>query len=358
MYDKQTEVEDGSGEGEEDITESGNIHYDIQSYGADLTVDGLVRRFDRGDIYRPEFQRNFVWSRQQASRLIESVLLGLPIPSIFLYTEEPSKKQLIIDGLQRLTTLHAFTNNCWPNGKTAFKLTGKDNQYVGKSFETLDDTERRTFEDAVIHVTYIQQNRPKDDRSSTFHIFERLNSGGTPLQAQEMRAAIFGGAFQEHLEYVNENTDLWRKVFGNIHKRAKDQELILRFLALHFNGDNYKQPMKLFLNDFMNEHRNAKAEELGGYAQVFEKTMKRAHDALGDEAFRHGKSGGFSAPYFDSFMVAIASNNNVDDKTIKKAYDELLKNREFIDLARAATTNATSVRRRIEMVKEAFNAAT
>jgi len=79
-----------------------DVVYQITTSGADFDVDGLVKRFDRGSIYRPEFQRNFVWSWPQASKFIESILLGLPIPSVFLFREEETQKLLIVDGLQRL----------------------------------------------------------------------------------------------------------------------------------------------------------------------------------------------------------------------------------------------------------------
>ena len=104
---KQIETEQLIEDIEEDLQDE-DVVYQINTFGADYTVDGLVKRFDRGDIYRPEFQRNFVWTWPQASKFAESILLGLPIPSVFLYREESTQKHLIVDGLQRLTTLHAF----------------------------------------------------------------------------------------------------------------------------------------------------------------------------------------------------------------------------------------------------------
>src|SRR5690242_5937089 len=99
-----------------------NIVYQINSFGADFTVDGLVARFERGDIFRPSFQRGFVWTPVQASRFIESILLGLPIPSVFLYREEDTNRHLIVDGLQRLSTLHAFATGRFPQTNSPFKL--------------------------------------------------------------------------------------------------------------------------------------------------------------------------------------------------------------------------------------------
>ena len=92
------------------IEEPAIIQYDITSYGADYTVDGLVKRLDRGDIFIPDFQREYVWNQNEASKLIESLLLGLPIPGIFLAKEGDSNKLLVIDGQQRLKSLQFFMN--------------------------------------------------------------------------------------------------------------------------------------------------------------------------------------------------------------------------------------------------------
>ena len=360
-----TEVEDGDGEDKETSTEPDNIQYNIISYGADMTIDGLVSRFQRGDIYRPDFQRNFVWTRPQASRLIESVLLGLPIPSLFLYTKS-DKRHIVIDGLQRLNTLKAFVNDSWPKfdvvaGKvvettTSFRLTGKMNEFRGKTYASLSNKYRRTFDDTVIHVTYVTQNSPPDDHSSAFHIFERLNSGGTPLNAQEMRAAICSGKFQEKLQSWNQETPSWRKIFGKVHKRGTDQELILRFLVLYIDGEKYRQPMKTFLNEFMHQHQNADEETFNKFRNAFVTTIDRIYEALGDTAFRPGQSGNFSAPYFDALMVVVAGDGTITPEEIKSTYMKLQSDKDFIELTRSATTNAITVRNRISMVRKMLNA--
>lgn len=161
----------------------------------------------------------------QASKFIESILLGLPMPSIFLYREEDTQKHLIVDGLQRLTTLQAFHKGRWSSNNREFKLKKVNSRFEGRSIDDLEDADRCRLEDAM------------------YHIFDRLNSNGTPLQPQEIRAAIYYGPFQELLGKLNTN-EKWREIFGPIHKRSKDQELILRFLALSKNRNGYEMPMK------------------------------------------------------------------------------------------------------------------
>ena len=330
-----------------------DVVYQINTYGADFTVDGLVKRFDRGDIFRPEFQRNYVWTWRQASRFIESILLGLPIPSVFLYKEESTQKLLIVDGLQRLTTLHAFHQGRFPNNKV-FKLKGVNSRFEGRTINELEGADKRRIEDSVIHAMIIQQMAPQDDKSSVFHIFDRLNSGGTPLQPQEIRAAIYHGPFQESLGQFNEN-EKWRDIFGPVHKRSKDQELILRFLALSENSDAYEAPMKAFLNNFMSTHRNADKDQLAGFDKTFSQTIERAHNALGKKAFRLHRS--MNVAVFDAVMVAINTCSEADSDAIKQAYRSLKKDKDFRNFSSESTSSVANVHGRIKRAIEAINAA-
>lgn len=297
---------------EEEVSDI-DVVYNINTFGADFTVDSLIKRFDREDIFVPDFQRNYVWSWPQASKFIESILLGLPIPSIFLYREERSQKHLIVDGLQRLTTLHAFSRGRFGHNDRVFRLRDVKPRFVGKTLEELDEADRRRFEDAVIHAMIIQQMSPQDDNSSVYHIFDRLNSNGTPLQPQEIRNAIYHGAFQEMIGRLNQFGP-WREVFGPTHKRATDQELILRFIALLHAGSKYKKPMKGFLNDFMSKKRDASDQQLRRYQDEFEQTVRRAQGAFGRTAFRPSRS--LNVANFDSLMVAIASHPDKTEKQV------------------------------------------
>lgn len=177
------------------------ISYEINSYGADYDIEGIVRRFTQKSFYHPGFQRNYVWSKTQASKFIESILMGLPIPGLFLYKEKKTGKSFIVDGLQRISTLEGFRNGKFPKNGTKFKLTGlvDKEELNGKSYEDLAGSDKLKFSDTVIHIHFIEQMMPEDDHSAAFKIFDRLNSGGTPLQAQEMRNAIYEGNFQKTL---------------------------------------------------------------------------------------------------------------------------------------------------------------
>lgn len=320
-----------------------DIVYKISTSGADFDIEGLVNRFERGDIYRPQFQRNFVWSHKQASKFIESILLGLPIPGVFLYRDEEDQKLLIIDGLQRLTTLHSFYHGRLPNNDRVFKLVDVRQAYLGKTIKELAPEDQRRFFDKLIHAQIIQQASPSGDNSSVYHIFDRLNSNGTPLQPQEMRAAIYHGKFQEMLVKLNEDAG-WRSIFGKIHNRSKDQELILRFFALFYELENYKSPINKFLNKFMQQNRRFKNIPHNEFQNLFTETMKRLSEALPEKPFRPSKA--LNVAFFDSFSVAVARVPNCSSNQIKIAYDLLMNNEKYLSLINDTTSSPNRVKRR------------
>lgn len=341
-------------EGPNEYLPDEDVVYQITTFGADYPVDGLINRFDRGDIYRPEFQRNFVWTLSQASKFIESILLGLPIPSVFLYKEEDSRQHLIVDGLQRLTTLHSYYKGIFPGTDRAFRLKNVKSRFENKTLEDLDVEDQRRFVDAVIHAMIIQQTSPQGDKSSVFHIFERLNSNGTPLQPQEIRSAIYHGPFNSLLFELNRN-DSWRDIFGRIHRRSKDEELILRFLAFLFDETEYTSPMKLFLNNFMAKNQDLSLISKRKCTQSFVSMIEAVHQTLGPKAFRIGRS--LNAAVFDSFGTAIARHNIESPKVIERAYSKLLADEKYIELVSKATANERNVAGRLLMADQAIRDA-
>jgi uncharacterized protein with ParB-like and HNH nuclease domain len=229
-------------EGVEDETkkEAENIvRFNISSYGADYTVDSLVKRLKSGAFFVPPFQRAYVWSQNQASRFVESLLLGLPVPGIFLYKEPSTNKHLVVDGQQRLKTLQYFFDGTFLEKK--FRLTNISEQWVGQTWEDLDEADRLKMEDSIIHATIFHQEEPKSSDQSIYYVFERINTGGIRLSTQEIRVCISYGAFAQLLHSLNLHKS-WREIFGPPSKRLKDQELILRFLAFYFSDIKYERP--------------------------------------------------------------------------------------------------------------------
>jgi uncharacterized protein with ParB-like and HNH nuclease domain len=323
--------------------------YRIVSFPADYTLRVLHEKWRAGEIEIPAFQRQYVWTAQQASRLIESFLLGLPVPGIFLY-KQPDQHLLVIDGQQRLKTAFAFFDNKFPGTGKKFSLQSVRSHWDGKAYKTLDESDQIRLRDAVLRATIIEQIDPKD-HSSMFHIFERLNTGGTSLRPQEIRNCIYHGSLNSAaIEWNSQGS--WRRILGSkkIDKRMRDVELTVRFLALTFDRDNYTKPMNDFLSRFMDKNRNPSTKELEKYKDVFSTTCGRVVEALGDRPF-HVKAG-LNAAVMDSVMVAFARHPKSNPKNIQKRYRDLVENESYQLYTSKSTTDTDQVKQRIGLATE------
>ena len=349
--DDEPEVADDAVSEDEDA--SNEIRYRISSYGADYPVDGLVKRLRQGDIAVPKFQREFVWPLSQASRFIESLLLGLPVPAIFLSKDGETQKLMVIDGQQRLTSLRLFYEGIL-HGRE-FRLRGVTREFENLTYETLEDEDRRRLDDSILHAIVIRQEDPGDDDSSVYMVFERLNTTSTALSPQEIRACVYHGPFNDYLARANGNRD-WRAIFGNRSARQKDRELLLRFFALFYKLDSYKKPMKLFLNRFMNENRRLTRYDETTLDHVLEPTMALVNETVGREAFRPQHA--LNASVTDAILVGVArrlDRKPVEDRSaFKAALESVLHNGSFSDLYTVGTTAPDKVRARIAKIAAAL----
>jgi len=341
------------------------VKYEITSYGADYDVEGLVRRLQRDDIYVPPFQRSFVWTQREASRFIESLLLGLPVPGIFLARDPDTKKFLVIDGQQRLRSLQFFFEgyfNPIPESESQriFRLINVQDEFDGLTFDTLKAKHQRILNESIIHATIVKQDYPEGEQSSIFHIFERLNTTGRKLSPQQIRVAIYSGRFLELLHSMNEHTT-WRSIFGKHSRTLKDQELILRFLALYYNGHSYGEnrdlkTMKQFLNAFTAANRHCDESFCDKYTSLFDNTLNIAYTSFGEKVFRLERA--LNAAIFDSVMVGLAKrleHGDIEDTEILKArYRELFKDLDYITAISYGTSNERSVERRLKKATDIF----
>lgn len=347
-------------EAESDDSSTPNT-YNISSYGADYDVDGLVKRLRNGHVFIPPFQRAYVWTIKEASRLIESLLLGLPVPGIFLAKEGESNKLLVIDGQQRLKTLQFFYDerfNPKQDDSTVrvFKLTNVQPQFEGKTYSELEEKDKIRLNDTIIHATIIKQESPEDDDTSVYHVFERLNTGGRKLNPQEIRVAIYHGSFIVLLETLN-NHPSWRKIFGRTSNRLKDEELILRFFALFYESEHYQRPMSEFLSKFSRRHREPTADEVKNFTSIFTATVDAICESVGQHAFRPERA--FNAAVFDAVMVGLAKRLS-DGKPyaapdLAQAYEGLLALPAFRTASSSATSFETNVSERIKLASAAFS---
>lgn len=349
-----TEIEDCL-EDEKDVI---SLRYSISVSGRDFPVDVIVKRLREGDIYIPAFQREYVWTRNQASRFIESLLLGLPVPGIFLARERETNKLLVIDGQQRLRSLLFFYEGSFPGAKRPFALRGVHPQFEGLMYDDLEQLHRRQLDNSSLHATLVEDNNEIEYENSIFHIFSRLNTGGTLLKPQEIRGCLYYGELNTLLHKLNEDKS-WRAIFGKRHKNLRDQELILRFLALYFNGDNYKSPLKEFLNCYMSENRHLERQSEKEIKRAFVDTVGLLHQSIGKDVFKPKNV--LNAAVFDAVMIGVA--RRLEKGAIKKLdeleiqYQTLLEDPNFMTLCMkiGRTSGDKNVRERLRLAIDAFS---
>lgn len=333
--------------------------YSITSYGADYPVESVVNKLEKDSIAIPPFQRDYIWSHAEASRFVESLLLGLPVPGVFLSKEEETQNLLVIDGQQRLRSLQYFYDGVFRKGPAqgkAFSLKNVQPQYEGKTYKTLDREDQLRLDDSIVHATIVKQDDPEGDDSSTYLIFERLNTGGRQLYPQEIRNCIFHGELNEVLKELNA-TPQWRKIFGKENPRQKDLELILRFFSMWFLSDKYQRPMKAFLNKYMTYNRHLKRNSADELRSLFSSTIDVVYKSLSEGAFRPERA--LNAAVFDSVMVGIArrlhkSEVLLDLSKAKENYERLLSTDKFKKAYQTATSDSENVKDRLRLATEAF----
>lgn len=338
-----------------DVTET--LRYAIMTYGSDISVDAIVDRMERGDISIPIFQRQYVWTAVQASRFVESLLLGLPVPGIFLFREPDTRKHIVVDGQQRLRTLQSYYQGVFPDGKP-FRLSGVSAAYSGQAYRDLVDSARRELDDYLVHATIFQQIKPDDDDlSSVYDVFQRINTGGTPLQPQEIRACIYRGELNDLLSELAADP-FWRQLYLSQNGRRKDEEIILRFLALLDRAEQYEHPMQKFLNRFMAENQDPTDSRRDDFRQVFEKTVREVAEVLGASALRPEKN--LNVAVTDATLVGLAHRLDrgpvVDKEQLKAAHQRLLSALEHEELYRTGTTTKEKLERRIELARAEYEA--
>lgn len=360
--------------------------YDITATPNDFNILTIFSLIDNGVIKMPPFQRNYVWDEKRASKLIESIILGLPIPQVFLY-EQGKNSFYVIDGQQRLLSIYFFVKQRFPTkegklilrnyltGDTKidssilsndkyfknFKLklpasaNGESNKFDKLKYETLGEY-KNTFDILrTVRSVVIKQNEPDND-SSIYEIFNRLNTGGQNLSPQEIRMSMYYSLFYKKLIELNYNPK-WRKILkqdqADIH--FKDVEILLRAFAMLFEYESYSSPMGRFLNTF-SKKANGFMPELISYLEALFVSFLNSCEDLDDNIFC-SKQGQFSISLFESIFVAtcITSFRNkelVAKKILNKSILHLKNDVEFINSNQGSVASKQNVTKRIKKAIE------
>lgn len=335
---------------EEGLLEADNVAYEISFYPADITLEGYKTRFDKDQLKVPRFQRNYIWDQVRASKLIESFLLGLPVPGVFLYKERDTNKLLIVDGLQRILTAVKYFGGRFDDNRV-FRLKNVAEPFNGKSFDELPEAAQIQLQDTVLRATIVQQIDPADD-SSIYHIFERLNTGGVQLNPMEVRKCVYDSRAFELLEELNTNHH-WRKIIGRERPdpRMKDAELILRILAIAENVAGYEKPMKSFLNKYIAAKKSLNEDATNNYLQTtrdsFEAACRIILERLGERPFHLRNRLNYAV--LESVFARVLLSLNTAHQDLRDRYRTLSQDERFVELATANTSDEVVVKERFEM---------
>jgi hypothetical protein len=252
----------------------------IFTTSSDPTIKDLHDRFKDGELsLQPDFQRQFVWDTTRSSRLVESVLLSVPLPIIYL-AEESDGDESVIDGQQRLTSFFEFLD-----GKLKLKGLRVREELNGLKFAELPRESQSVIKKTPLRAITIKRESDKDLK---FEIFERLNSGSVALNDQELRNCIFRGPYIRLLKELSEDPDFRTLLnLSGPDKRMRDVEMVLRFAAFyHATYLKYSPPMKSFMNSDMDEYKGLSAAAQDKLRQAFKKSCQLVFSLLGDHAFK------------------------------------------------------------------------
>lgn len=324
------------------------LEYEIMNYPADITLGGYVDLWDRNELKVPDFQRMYVWDRVKASKLVESFLLGLPVPGTFLYKEREKPGYLIIDGQQRILSLVRYIKGQFD--ESTFRLKNVDPRYAGKSFADLSEDEQFRFRGLTLRATIIQQINPHDD-TSIYHIFERLNTGGVNLNPMEVRQCVAYGPLVKALKVVNDHP-AWREIIGTPKpdKRLRDVELALRCVAISENSADYEKPMKGFLNKYM-ENNRGKDDNYSALIGNFKESADYVVASLGAKPFH--LRGRLNYGALDSIMAWVLAGIRPDN--LAERFAALRQDEDYIAAISFNTSDESVVETRLSRSLQALS---
>ncbi len=357
--------------------------YDITASPNDFNVLTLFSFIESGAVKIPGFQRNFVWDRIRASKLIESLIIGIPVPQLFLY-EQARNKFLVIDGQQRLMTIYYFLERRFPrrekrvelrtifdkNGqipkniladddyfedfklKLSEKLPNTKNRFNGLNYATLGEYKTQLDLRPIRNIV-VKQNAPSDDDSAIYEVFNRLNTGGVNLRPQEIRTSMYHSGFYNMLYRVNQDRR-WRKLLKDdepdIH--MKDIEVLLRGFAMLIEGRKYAPSLVRFLNQFSRKCETSTDDQNHYLESLFLSFLDACND-LPDDAFINVRNSRFNMALFEAAFSATCKDAFAAREVLRGTVDKdqlrnLAEDKGFLDASFEGTTRTANVTIRLD----------
>ncbi len=325
---------------------------------ATVNLGSLIDELEDGIIdMSPDFQRaSDVWDVEKKSRLIESILLGLPIPSFYFSENSKTQKFDVIDGLQRICAIKDFVID------KRLRLTNLQflNQFENWSYDDLGRPEQRRIKSLKITKNTLRKDTPNEVK---YVIFQRVNTAGVPLEPQEMRHALNQGNAAKFIAKIAKMESFKRATANAVkEKRMQDRDFANRFVAFYIGFDNYAGELDAFLNEKMEELNSMSQERLDEIEQNYRKSLDCCYHIFEGDTFRKklpNKRGPISKAIFDTLCVNVAwltdeQRNTLEQKasTVRKNMYSLYNNKAFNDAISVATGQKTKVEIRFTMVGE------
>jgi hypothetical protein len=251
---------------------------------ADWTIETINLQIKKGNIdLQPGFQRRVAWDDKRKSRLLESIIVGMPVPNIVLAENKDHRGRfIVIDGKQRLVAISEFMD-------AGYRLKGLDirKDLNDKLFSELPSEDKEYLENATLRSTLIRNWR---DQKFLYAIFFRLNSGSLPLSPQELRKALVGGNLLENIEEYLQASQSFKAVFGEgLDKRMRDSELVLRFVAFDKDLSNYRGDFKEFLDNatrYYETNWSQRSQEVTESLNKLDVALNLAHTVFHNDVFK------------------------------------------------------------------------
>ncbi|CAI2388390.1 MULTISPECIES: DUF262 domain-containing protein [Alteromonas] len=360
--DDVNDYDDQTGEDELDPVEIPKEVRHLRTQSYDKSVRDLVAMIDEGDIdLDPDYQRNYLWENKKASLLIESILLNIPIPVVYVAENEESQWN-VIDGLQRLNSLYRFFKN-------EFKLSRLEvlSELNGLTYHNLPPKAKRMLGNGMFRVVVLLAETHPEIK---YDVFMRLNTGSVRLNEQELRNCLYRGKFNDFLKECRFNEKFLACLkLKDTHKRFVDAELVLRFLAIRENYDlntytlNYPGRMKTFLNMFMAKYQNIDTEKMAEFGAAFNGCMDNIYSVLGDTAFRRPDKYGnhetrINRSLIDVIMLCFSHLTMQECEENKEVYQqnivELCEDENFLDAITYGTADSKRIMTRLELGLKKF----
>lgn len=322
------------------------VETDILQYSGNPSIPDLVREVESGDLVIPKSRRTLRWSRERASRWIESLLLDLPVPAVVVFAEKERGRSVVVDGCQRLLSILCFYRGAI--GDEEFTLRGVGGDLEGRPYSGLTYARQRALDDAVAPRSVFRQLDDGCDADSIHAVFEHLSR----LRAQEIRSCLFPGPLDDLLSELAEDP-CWRRLRGAPGQGLQDEEDILRFLALHNEPETGARSMKRFLNAFMERNRNTNAAA-APFASQFRGAARATCREIGPEALR--PDGVFDESLADAVLCGVAhrleNGSGADAPPLRAVYRRILERIRETEPGGKRPANE-----RIALAREAFAAS-